>query len=131
MLRALALAMVSYLAAAPQPTLRCEATQKIDPSGPWDHDRLREGQWHVLLDASTDPVIISRCSFAPSQGRVTCDDLTVDHVEEDLSIGVKKYYVFASQYDLQVFPNMSFVENNGRESVTFGTCRRTDEGSTA
>ncbi len=123
--RVLAVALITSLAAAPEPTLRCDATQKMDPNGPWDADRLREGQWHVLLDDSSDPVIISRCSFAPSQGRVTCDDLAVDHVEEDPNIGVKKYYVFASQYDLQVFPGMSFVENNGRESVMFGVCQRT------
>jgi hypothetical protein len=28
-----------------------------------------------------------------------------------------------SQYDIQLFPDMKFVENNGRGGIAFGTCK--------
>lgn len=118
----LALLTVVLISPLVAPRLRCDATQKLDPGGSWSADRLRAGQWHVLLDDSTNPIVISRCSFATSQGRITCDDLQVDRIVEDV-FGGRKYYVFSSQYDLQILPGNSFVENNGRESVTLGTCR--------
>ena len=122
----IASAMLLFTPWSSQPVqFRCDATQKIDPDGLWDAERLRQGQWHIMLDDFGEGASISRCSFAPSQGRITCDEYVVDRIEVDPNIGAKKYYVFASQYDLQVFAGLTFVENNGRESVMFGQCRVT------
>ena len=67
---------------------------------------------------------IDRCSFAPSQNAVTCDILEPDQVEftNTQYVKIKKFYVTKSQYDVQIFENLTFVENNGRGSIASGKC---------
>jgi hypothetical protein len=67
---------------------------------------------------------IDRCSFAPSQNAVTCDILEPDRVEftNTQYVKIKKFYVTKSQYDVQIFENLTFVENNGRGSIASGKC---------
>jgi len=36
-----------------------------------------------------------------------------------------KLYHFSSQFDVQIFSDKSFVENNGGASVSYGTCKVT------
>ena len=36
---------------------------------------------------------------------------------------IKKYYRFRGQFDVQLFPSLFFVENNGRGGIAFGKCR--------
>lgn len=69
-------------------------------------------------------ITIDRCSFAPSQNAVTCDILEPDRVEftNTQYVKIKKFYVTKSQYDVQIFENLSFVENNGRGSIASGKC---------
>ena len=66
--------------------------------------------------------VMSRCSFAPSVSKVTCDRYPVDHIAHDTLIDAKKFYVFRSQFDLQIFSSLRFVENNGRGGIATGTC---------
>lgn len=66
---------------------------------------------------------LERCSFVPSRGQVTCDTYVVDHVEYDENVDLKKFYVFKSQFDVQLFPDLTFVENNGRGGISFGSCK--------
>ena len=61
--------------------------------------------------------------FSLSAQRDTCDTYEVDRVETDRFTGIAKYYYFRGQFDLQVFPDGAFVENNGRGLVSFGHCR--------
>jgi len=37
---------------------------------------------------------------------------------------IAKYYYFDGQFDVQIFPNLSFIENNGRGDIAFGKCRK-------
>lgn len=69
-------------------------------------------------------VTLERCSFAPSQNAVTCDNYEPDRVEftNTQYVKIKKFYVTRSQYDVQIFENLTFVENNGRGSIGFGKC---------
>ena len=69
-------------------------------------------------------VTIDRCSFAPSQNAVTCDILEPDRVEftNTQYVKIKKFYLTKSQYDVQIFENLTFVENNGRGSIASGKC---------
>jgi hypothetical protein len=121
------LALIVLVLTSPSPPVvyRCEAARKIDPAGVWDPKRLRDGQWGVVIDDNDRGATVSRCGFARSVGKVTCDPYTVDKVEVDVFIDARKYYVFNSQYDVQVFSDLSFIENNGRGSITYGTCRMT------
>ncbi|MBT2334692.1 hypothetical protein J7E49_12360 [Variovorax paradoxus] len=66
--------------------------------------------------------VMSRCSFEPSVGKVTCDRYPVDHIAHDTFNDFKKFYVFRSQFDLQIFRSLRFVENNGRGGIATGTC---------
>ena len=83
---------------------------------------LEKWKFSVRVKESPQQTTVSRCSFSTSAGRVTCDDYQVDKIEIDQNIDAKKYYVFASQYDFQIFSTMESVENNGRGSVQYGKC---------
>ena len=50
-------------------------------------------------------------------GKFTCDEYKVDRIEKSFLFEseIRKYYVFASQFDVQLFENsMTFIENDGR-----------------
>jgi hypothetical protein len=65
---------------------------------------------------------VARCSFQESVNDVTCDTYDVDYVARDQYVGHKKYYFFQGQFDVQVFADKTFVENNGRGSFAYGYC---------
>lgn len=112
---------------SPPATYRCRVAKKVDPDGVWSEQRIRDGQWSLVVRDEERTATLSRCSFAPSQKAVTCDKYVVDRVEADTHVGVRKYYVFRSQYDVQIFTDLSFVENNGRGSVSYGRCQMSPE----
>ena len=62
------------------------------------------------------------CSFSPSVHEVTCDRYEVDKIVFDEKVNIRKYYAFRSQFDVQVFSDLHFVENNGRGGIAFGKC---------
>ena len=47
----------------------------------------------------------------------------VDKVATGKYVKIKKFDVFESQFDVQLFLNMEFVENNGRGGISFGKCK--------
>ncbi len=53
---------------------------------------------------------------------MTCDRYEVDKVVLDEVARIKKYYVFSSQFDVQLYSDGRFIENNGRGTVAYGTC---------
>ena len=57
--------------------------------------------------------------------KVTCDDYPISFIASDPHVGHKKYYVFRSQFDVQIFSSLLFVENNGRGTISFGKCKVT------
>ncbi len=115
--------VVTLLSAAPlEEHLVCTVTSKASMAKKYSEDELARFNFTVRLVATSQPVRVERCSFTPSAGRVTCDGYTVDRIERDAAVGHRKYYVFRQQYDLQVFADMTFVENNGRGDVALGTC---------
>lgn len=106
-------------------TYYCPVSSKVWEKGAYSASQLQSGRFAVKIVDSGDRATLSRCSFTPIEGRVTCDDYEVDYIAQDNNIGVKKYYVFNSQFDIQLFANMFFVENNGRGNIGYGTCRVT------
>jgi hypothetical protein len=103
--------------------LVCRVTRKIDSERVYTERQLRDGQFSVRIVEESSGAKLSRCSYAPSQNRVTCDAYVVDRVEKDANVDIKKFYVFGGQFDVQVFADLSYVENNGRGGISFGTCR--------
>lgn len=115
--------MVGAPLAATAAELECTVTRKVDSERICSADDLARGKYSVRIDESGAGATVARCSFSPSATRVTCDKFPVGRIVKDSNIGVKKFYVFGSQFDVQVFKDLSFVENNGRGGVAFGTCR--------
>lgn len=105
----------------------CPVSSKTDGRKEYSATELAEGQYSVRMSERDGEIIIFRCSYSPSRKVVDCDDYQADHVEVDQHTGIRKYYYFRGQFDVQVFPNGGFIENNGRGSIATGTCRITSK----
>ena len=66
---------------------------------------------------------IQRCSIPYTQETHTCDTYDVDKFEKDTNVQIQKYYVFKSQYDIQIFSDLSYIDNNGRGGLLIGKCK--------
>ncbi len=106
----------------------CTVTRKVDNERLYSADDLSRGTYSVLIQETAAGAVVARCSFSSSANRVTCDTYPVDRIEIDPTSGVKKFYVFRSQFDVQVFKDLSFVENNGRGGIAYGACRASASG---
>lgn len=100
----------------------CEVTRKFDSEREFSREQIAKFQIANRVEESKDGAYVSRCSFSPSAGKFTCDRYKMDQVVFDENVKIKKYYHFKSQFDLQVFANLSFVENNGRGGIAYGKC---------
>ena len=83
---------------------------------------IQEGQFSVLVEARGASAFLSRRLFAYTARKVTRDRYEVDKIEFDKNVKLVKYYLSRSQFDVQIFSDLSFVENNGRGDVAFGKC---------
>ena len=104
-------------------TYDCKVTRKFDFQSEVTPSIIQKYQYTVRIKDTSKPEL-ERCSFTPSQNRVTCDRYTVDRVETDKFVGIKKFYYFTGQFDVQLYPDMRFVENNGRGGISYGVCER-------
>lgn len=100
----------------------CPISQKWDLGTAYSEDQLREMRASVRIVETSDGASLHRCSYSLSQREVTCDEYEVDRVEFDHNVGVKKYYVFRSQFDVQLFSSLTMIENNGRGGIAIGEC---------
>lgn len=101
----------------------CKVTRKVGPESTASENELKKWQFSVKIHDSTKPEL-ERCSLVTSHNRITCDKYIVDKVEFDKFVGIKKFYYFKGQFDVQLYPDMSFIENNGRGSISFGKCNK-------
>jgi hypothetical protein len=114
----------------------CTVETKFDGERLYSKEQLRDGQFSVRIQDDGQTAAISRCSFTPSRQKVTCDRYDVDRIAVDevmdadpalpgqyRKMKIRKYYRFRGQFDVQVFPSLTFVENNGRRGIAYGTCR--------
>jgi len=103
--------------------LECTVERQLDREREYSSVDMERGRYSVRIEEREGAAFVSRCSFSPSAERVTCDRLKVDKVSVADITGIKKYYHLGSQSDVQVFPDLSFLENNGRGGIAFGRCR--------
>ncbi len=54
--------------------------------------------------------------------KITSDDI---NTLDGNIIHIKKYYVFKGQFDVQLYPDLTFIENNGRGDIAYGKCELT------
>lgn len=108
----------------------CRVEKKFDSENTYTADHIKKSQFSVKVEeggCSTEEggcsTFVSRCSFIASANKVTCDRYQVDKVVFDENSKIKKYYTFRNQFDVQIFLNLSFLENNGRGGIAYGKCR--------
>jgi hypothetical protein len=104
-------------------TYDCKVTRKIGLENTVSESELKKWKFSIKIHDTPKPEL-ERCSFAPSQKKVTCDKYPVDRVETDKFVGIKKFYYFTGQFDVQLYPDMRFVENNGRGGISYGICEK-------
>ena len=101
----------------------CDVEVKRDYDRVYSQADIQKWKWGVKIVDKSDNARISRCSFSSSADEVTCDDYMVDYIHSDPFTGIKKYYYFRGHFDVQMFTDFSFIENNGRGSIGRGKCR--------
>ena len=105
---------------------KCTVDKKYDSERTYSKDYLDKAKFSVVIDDSHDGnVYLSRCSYVDGAGKITCDKYRADKTALDSHVKIKKYYHFSSQSDYQVFPNLTFIENNGRGGIAYGKCEVT------
>ncbi len=100
----------------------CKVTKKIDYDSEYSADHIARAQFGNRIEEVGENAWISRCSYSQIAGKVTCDRYKIDRVVIDPIVKVKKFYIFSAQYDLQLYPDLTYIENNGRGSIAFGKC---------
>ena len=100
----------------------CAVSKKLSSNSSYSTAQLQKWMFSVKIKQVGDAAFISRCSFASSAGAVTCDDYKADFIYDDPYAGHKKFYYFRGQFDVQIFSNLNFIENNGRGDIAFGKC---------
>jgi len=101
----------------------CDVTRKLDREREYAAELLEKFRYSNRLEETNEGSYVSRCSFASSEQKINCDRYKIDRVAFDENVKIKKFYLFRSQLDFQLFPDLSFIENNGRGSVSYGKCK--------
>ena len=109
---------------------RCDTVERayFDPHGKAQRataEHLAKAKAHVIIEEDGPRARVSRCSWSAFEGKIVCDTYTADQVVLDPNIGAKKFYFFRSQFDVQVFRDLTFIENNGRGQFSLGKCQLT------
>jgi hypothetical protein len=118
-------ALIFYLLSsqANAQTYKCDVLKKLDRDRQYSLDDIQKYQFSNILETKNDEAFISRCSFQTSKNKITCDRYKIDKTILDNFVSIKKYYIFKSQYDFQLYDDLSFVENNGRGGISYGVCK--------
>ena len=110
--------MFSSAQAAITLELVCAVDRKLDRTREYSRAHIDEMQWSVVIRHHDDErATVSRCD-----SKAPCDSYKVDKYEFTDGVNVSKYYYFRGQFDVQVFGDLSFIENNGRGTIAFGQC---------
>lgn len=104
-------------------TYDCKVTRKVSSAEILNKSDLEKLKFSIRIHDISKPEL-ERCSLVTSQNKVTCDKYLVDKVETDEYVDIKKFYYFKGQFDVQLYPDMRFIENNGRGVISYGKCER-------
>ncbi len=118
------LTMVLFLAPnlASATEFYCKASRKMNGEQTYTAEDLKNWKFATKVEQQGNEAFLSRCSHSRVEEKVTCDRYEVDRIEFDQNVKIKKYYVFESQFNLQIFSNMTYLEDNGRGGITYGRC---------
>lgn len=98
--------------------LECLVDRKLDRQTEYSRNRIDEMRWSVIIRHHDEEyATVARCD-----SKAPCVEYRVDHFEFTRNVNVSKYYYFRGQFDIQIFGDGSFIENNGRGIIAFGKC---------
>ena len=100
--------------------MECVVDRKLSRETEYSRTKIDEMRYSVIIRHHDEGfATISRCdTMAP------CDEYEADHFEFTSGVNISKYYYFRGQFDVQVFNDGRFIENNGRGTLAFGQCLR-------
>lgn len=101
----------------------CTVTRKHDRDREYSQQQIEQYKYSNRIEDGRTEAFVSRCSYVQSASKVTCDRYKIDHIAFDPNVKVKKYYFFSAQLDLQLYQDLSFIENNGRGGIAYGQCK--------
>lgn len=112
----------------------CTMARMTNSKAEYTQDDISKRQPTLLLNVDdnedenplNDKASVSICDITVADGK-TCDSYEVDKIAYDDATKLKKYYNFFSQVDLQVAPDMTFVLNDGRTGISYGSCKVSEE----
>lgn len=103
-------------------SLECKVQSKYSKDGKYSQANLRKYSPSVKIQMTGKKYYVSRCSYETVANTITCEKHKMDKAVLDKYSSIIKFYHFESQFDVQLFSDKSFIENNGRTSVSYGNC---------
>lgn len=94
--------------------LYCTTIRKIESNGDYTQEKLDKYQFGTRLewDSKSNKVYISRCGNSPITKKIECNRYLID-----------RFYLFNSQFNFQLFPDLTSIEDNGRGGISYQNCK--------
>ncbi len=100
----------------------CLATKIFDSKTKYTPEQIQQRKLSTRLEELPQGIFLDRCVSSESAGKVTCNRQKVDRVEYHKKLQTKKFYVFDSQVNFQLFPNLTSITDDGSGGVQYGKC---------
>lgn len=101
----------------------CSVKDKYNFQKVYTKEEIKKWNFTVRIEETGNNAYVYRCSYSIITSKETCDKYEMDRIEYDENIKAKKYYLFRSQFNVQLFSDLSFVEDNGRGGIAYGICK--------
>ena len=99
----------------------CEVTKKFNSEYIYTMDQLKKYRFSTIVLDYGDKFEIKRCSIG-FIGKDSCEEYHELSRVYNSKGNIRKYYFIPGFYDMQIFGNRNFVENNGFGDISFGVC---------
>lgn len=100
----------------------CYVDTKVSKEKQYKKEEIDKYSPVISIQEDDKYTIISRCSFFEMYKRNACYSYIVDTIVVNDKRKMRKYYIYKTQYDIQIFNDKRFVENNGMGLINFGEC---------
>ena len=101
----------------------CKVSKKVNRETNYTAEHIKKWKFSLKLEETTNGAFWSRCSHSQIHGKITCDREAIDLIKVDSNVGIKKFYHFYSQGNVQLYSDLSFLEDNGRGTISYGKCK--------
>lgn len=115
----------SPLGVQPHGTYYCKVSAKYSFEGPVPSNNLITYKPAVRLSNRGNSAWIERCSYSSTVEAITCERYSVDKIDYAPGReGLAKFYHFRGMLSVQIFEDLSFIEDMGRGLISFGKCKK-------